>query len=1093
MKTAQVTYALDAATSSFVIEEYNWAKPFSSFFPGIAGLLGVPLWAFYVNRGQAVVSMGVRDKDGQILEFDSFNRASARVAREGYRTLLRVDEGLVYEPFRKTDDPAAHQSMVISLGELTLRERHDTLGLDIEVRFFPLPGMPLAAMVRQVRVRNLQSSARSLEWVDGAARVLPYGLDQQRIKGIPRHVEAMMGVFDHRGVPLFRLKQTPDDSERIGELRGGTFFLAEDATLGDGLVVDPEAVFGDPFDLDHAWVLAARGADGVLEAPQMRSNRTPCALAVRSDLLGPHEEVTAWSLLGHVERDEDLDALIVALEDDGFLDAKRAQNADTLERIASPCFTVSSSPELDAYSRQDFLDNVMRGGMPLVFDTAGGRSVFHVYSRQNGDLERDYHFFVLEPTYLSQGTGHYRSVLQNRRTDSWFFPEVQDANLTRFLDLVQLDGYNPLEVNEVTYRVVDDAGFGAWLASKVPSAELRGELSAAMGRSFTPGWLAGRLERGGMARDRLLGAVAEVLAFTRENEVGGLHEGFWVDHWHYTFDLVDVFRMVYPDRMGPALLADRRYRFFDDPDVILPRSERIVDAGRGIRAYGAVVRDEQKVERIRARSEDAWSARTEHGLGAVYRTSLLVKLLTIVTNRLATLDPLGVGIEMEAGKPGWNDSMNGLPGLLGSGLPETLELCRAVRWLADAVAALPPVAEVAVFEELWDLMGALGGLIRERNDATGDEAALLYWDRANTAKETYRERTRLGVSGREHGAPLAAIRVFLGDARTLLDRIFEGDARSRAVSPEGVPYTYFVNEVVRWEPLGRDNHQGYPLVRPLAFAQRPVKLFLEGPVHFMKDRPDEARAVHRAVVASALYDEKLRMFKSCEDLSGEPYELGRAVGAYPRGWIENESIYLHMEFKYLLELLRAGLAEEFWAAARTALMPFLDPQVYGRSTLEGASFIVSSAYADPRLHGQAFQPRLSGITVEYLHQWILAMGGLEPFRVGEGGLELALRPAVPGWLFTEQATTRSYHDGDGVVALDVPAGALAFKLLGHTLVVYHNPERRSTWGDDAVSPVAWSLTYRDGRVVDLAEDHVPAPHAEAVREGAVRRMDVTLG
>ena len=31
-----------------------------------------------------------------------------------------------------------------------------------------------------------------------------------------------------------------------------------------------------------------------------------------------------------------------------------------------------------------------------------------------------------------------------------------------------------------------------------------------------------------------------------------------------------------------------------------------------------------------------------------------------------TLDPMGLGIEMEAGKPGWNDAMNRLPGVLGS-------------------------------------------------------------------------------------------------------------------------------------------------------------------------------------------------------------------------------------------------------------------------------------------------------------------------------------------------------------------------------------------------------------------------------------------
>ncbi len=33
--------------------------------------------------------------------------------------------------------------------------------------------------------------------------------------------------------------------------------------------------------------------------------------------------------------------------------------------------------------------------------------------------------------------------------------------------------------------------------------------------------------------------------------------------------------------------------------------------------------------------------------------------------KYSTLDSAGMGVEMEGGKPGWNDAMNGLPGLLG--------------------------------------------------------------------------------------------------------------------------------------------------------------------------------------------------------------------------------------------------------------------------------------------------------------------------------------------------------------------------------------------------------------------------------------------
>ncbi|MFH1725672.1 MAG: cellobiose phosphorylase [Elusimicrobiota bacterium] len=1095
MKRPRATYRLDPDASSFVIENYNWAEPFSNFLPGIAGKWGIPLWVYYVSRAQAVCSAGVRDKDGQILEFYSFNKALMRVAREGFRTFIKLDGGPAYEPFRKTDRPGILQTMMVSSAELRLRERNRPLRLEIEVAYFTLPNFPVAALCRDVRIRNLADEERRIEWVDGAPRVLPYGLDQARIKSIPRHIEGMMGVGSFAGIPLFRLKQTADDVERVARVTGGHFYVAPGVSLGKGVVVDPEAVFGEAMNFDRPWHFDASGLRGVLAFPQYGDNKTPSAFAARADRLAPGGEARQVSLIGHVGRDEDLRGLLAALRKKGFVEDKRAENGRVVEEIADRCFTVSSSPHFDAYARQDFLDNVVRGGMPLVLETARGKSVLPIYSRQNGDLERDYHHFVLDPTYLSQGTGHYRSVLQNRRTDTWFFPEVEDANLRAFLNLIQLDGYNPLEVKGVAYRVENAAGLRKWLRANVGSPVLRAGLLEKMGAAFTPGELLLSLERaGGLAAADRERTLRGILAFCREGEIGGLHEGFWVDHWHYNIDLLEIVLAVYPERAGEFLLGGARLTFFDDPDVILPRDRKTVDAGGNIRCYGAVVRDPEKERLIGARRTDAYKARTRHGKGSVYKTSVVVKLLCIVANRLATLDPAGTGVEMEAGKPGWNDSMNGLPGLFGSGLSETIELRRALRFLLEALERLDAAEAkpVPVYEELVRLMRRLIGLMRRRL-SPHERAAFRYWDEANTLKELYRERTKFGVSGREVSMPLAEIRDFLSEGKALLDAVFTGPARRKVLSRDGVPYTYFVNEVVRSRPLGRESRLGYPLVRPLAFRQRPVRLFLEGPVHWMKDRPHEAKKVYEAVRRSKVYDRKLRMYKSCEDMTGESPELGRAVGAYPRGWIENESIYLHMEYKYLLEILRSGLCEEFWRDARTALIPFMDPAAYGRSTLEGASFIVSSAYADPRLHGRAFQPRLSGITCEFLHIWILAAAGPRPLREGAGGrLELALEPRLPGWLFTRRRCVRRWHDAqDGWLDVEVPANAFAFKLLGRTLVVYHNPARKPTYGPKGARPASYRLEYRDGRTVEAA-GAVASPHAEAVREGAVRRIDVTL-
>jgi hypothetical protein len=285
-----------------------------------------------------------------------------------------------------------------------------------------------------------------------------------------------------------------------------------------------------------------------------------------------------------------------------------------------------------------------------------------------------------------------------------------------------------------------------------------------------------------------MATLDEVLLFSEENEVGGLHEGFWVDHWHYNFDLLEVLLMVHPDRLDELLLGRARYGTFDNPDIVLPRAERACAVGGKIRAYGSVMRSPEKVERIALRSSRPHAVRTAYGDGDVFRTTLLVKLLTILINRLATLDAEGTGIEMEAGKPGWNDSMNGLPGLFGSGLSETLELARSIGLLAGCLARVKNARtrSVAIYEELAVLMQGLEPEIARATGSRSPRANLSYWENANTLKEAYRDRTKFGVSGREIRVPLREVSAFLKTASAFLDRIFTGKNRGKVLSKAGV-------------------------------------------------------------------------------------------------------------------------------------------------------------------------------------------------------------------------------------------------------------------------------------------------------------------
>jgi len=1103
MNQQLVRYHLDSRYR-FVVENYNWAKAFSNFLPGIGGKWGIPMWVYYVSRGQGICSMGVRDKDHAILEFYSFNKALQLVGQQGFRTFVKI-KGKLYEPFQR-NEKKIKQKMVVSSEELEINELNPELGIETNVLYFPLVSQPVAALVRELRIKNLKAHPIKLELIDGLPRILPYGLDQSHVKFIARHIEAMMSVKQLNGIPLFRLKQTPGDISQVGKIPGDNFYLTllgkESKILKGHSIVDPCVVFGESETYDHPWVFEKNSVQELLAMKQVRENRTPCAFTAISLNLPAGGEITLYSLVGNAPDEKKLRALLKSLRTRDFLHRKREENREIIKRIKNHAFTVSSSSEFDQYCQQNFLDNVIRGGMPLIFDTAEGKSAFYLYSRQNGDLERDYHYFVLEPTYLSQGNGHYRSVLQNRRTDTWFFPEVEDLNIVTFLNLLQTDGYNPQEVTGLTYTAKDIAGLKKWLKSVVKDERLFHELLEMVSRPFTPGEFLMKLEKCRKPRDYEK-IPRELLLFCRRNDVGDLHEGFWVDNWTYNLDLIDDFLAIYPERLEELLINRKTYIFYDNPDIVLPRDKKYVLVDEQVRQYRAVIRDPEKLQMIKSRSEYPTRVRTKHGRGRIYQTNLLVKLLSIAANRIATLDPQGIGMEMEADKPGWCDSLNGLPGLLGSSLCETIELERLCRFLRESLddIKMGDDAPILLYEELYELIIGLGKAMKKRLNSKYRKKSLAYWEESNQLKERYREKTKMGISGLERKMTVTELKLFIDNCLKLIGEIFKPENREKILSKNGTPYTYFINEVLGYEPIWRDRKKkipmlsssGNPLVNPKKFRQRPVALFLEGPVHLLRVHRERNKQIYDSVKRSQLYDRKLEMYKNCESLEKESFEIGR-IRAYARGWLENESIYLHMEYKWLLEMLRSGLYREFCQDIKTALIPFLNPEMYGRSILEGGSFIVSSAFPDEKLHGRGFQPRLSGVTCEMLHIWTIMVAGETPFFLDEKGqLAMKLRPILPNWLFTRKKRTCRYYDGGGRSReVVIPKNAFAFKFIGKTLVVYHNQKRKNTFGKGGVKVVSYRLKYKGGKEKTVSGDTLGTFLARDVREGRVERIDAVL-
>ncbi|MCK7490795.1 MAG: hypothetical protein MZW92_02680 [Comamonadaceae bacterium] len=108
-----------------------------------------------------------------------------------------------------------------------------------------------------------------------------------------------------------------------------------------------------------------------------------------------------------------------------------------------------------------------------------------------------------------------------------------------------------------------------------------------------------------------------------------------------------------------------------------------------------------------------------------------------------------------------------------------------------------------------------------------------------------------------------------------------------------------------------------------------------------------------AIKASGLYDVPLGTYKTSSDLDACGHEIGR-IRAFTKGWLERESNFLHMTYKYLLGLLKAGLYERFFDEAKTNLVCFMDPATYGRPTIENSSFVATSNNPNPAVRGQGF-------------------------------------------------------------------------------------------------------------------------------------------
>lgn len=1006
----------------FLAEGFDTAAPFCSFLPGLTGKTGTPLWSFYCNRGQGICSFGTKNKDNAIIEFFPANAAYQHVSQLGFRTFIKTGDSF-FEPFAVGG--SGERSMHIFPNLFSIEEK--SRDFTVTVSYFVMPEEDFPALVRRVKIVRNEGEGE-VELLDGLPQIMPYGITTGGYKNVSNLNKSWTHVSGlGENLAFFHTLTAPGDEAEVKLLQGANFILsfAED---GKPLrpIIEPELVFG------HDTSYSAPTSFPEAPEKQIFANKYPCAIIPFKKHLAPGEAIELCSIIGMTQDMTAFTRRSTSLCRKAYIDEKQAR-ADSVEReITDALKTKTALPLFDGYIRQSYLDNILRGGVPVVL----GDKVIHLFSRKHGDPERDYNFFSIADEFFSQGNGNFRDVCQNRRSDVVFCPEAGSVNINLFFSLVQADGFNPLEVRGATFSPKSEKKNE--FDKLIKSCENYSPLEVLCRDPFTAGEAINTIHRQSVSvpRGDVMAFVVDLLALCDQNIEASYNEGYWSDHWTYLMDLVDSYREVFPDRLCALLQGERTVRFFESPVRVLPRREAYVMSSGRLRQF-------RSLEHLDGKPQKAW---LKDYSGKIVTVTLFEKMLAIAAIKFASLDSHGMGIEMNGGRPGWNDAMNGLPGLFGSGMSETLELVRLLEFIkANAASCSLP-------EEIAELLEKCVSSLEAADD-------FKRWNEVAGFVEAYRDRLQSGLSGAEK--PYTA-ETLVAYAEKMLDKLNKGIAKAEKLGGGLMP-TYLIFEAEGLDETGF----------PTGFSVQALPHFLEGPTRQLKILHDKekAREMYDKIKASDIYDKKLKMYKTSVSLDHCGFEIGR-IRTFSAGWLERESVFMHMETKYLLELLKCGLYDEFYADIQTMLPPFLDPAVYGRSTTESSSFIAASCSPDPSIVGRGFVARLSGTTAEVVSMYQLMFAGDHLFAEESGALRFTLSPKLPAWLFDEN-------------------GEISFTLLGKIPVTYKNSARKNTYGGDAVKISAMSVVYGD-KTHELTGGSVTGELALAIRDRKVNSITAIL-
>ena len=315
--------------------------------------------------------------------------------------------------------------MYVGRGDLEIVELDFQNQIETSITYFTLPEEEFSSLVRIVKITNLDKHENvQLSILDGLAHIEPAaGEVNGFLKNMGRTLEAwkIIVFVGNQKIPVFKTLTVPGDTAYVRVEEAGHYcisFVESDVQQIQILpiIYDTRAIFGDDTTLMKPHLLETKTISDIIRSKQYGNSTTASAFsAVDGVKLMPNENVTILSFYGKVDNLSLIPDIALKLTSSKeYIKMKHKRAQSIVNGISTRALTNTRDTLFNEHVLQMFLDNSLRGGLPLILgdiddkqsylnvDEDDRLKVFHTFSRVHGDLERDYNNFLVDPTFYSQ-------------------------------------------------------------------------------------------------------------------------------------------------------------------------------------------------------------------------------------------------------------------------------------------------------------------------------------------------------------------------------------------------------------------------------------------------------------------------------------------------------------------------------------------------------------------------------------------------------------------------------------------------------------------------------------------------------------------